>query len=103
MKKVTLSLQNTTNLTDVVRSLAGNSGYAMEVRIALSGSGDDVYVLRNKVSGFTLEFCKKDRKTDGKTFVNWARVYGPEAVVDKFLAAVNYVDYQAKVQIDFNY
>lgn len=103
MKKVTLSLQNTTNLTDVVKSLVENGGYTVEMRVAISGSGDNVYVLRNKVSGFTLEFCKKDRKTDGKTFVNWARVYGPEAVVDKFLAAVNYVDYSAKVKIDFNY
>jgi hypothetical protein len=51
----------------------------------------------NMTTKFTLEYCIKARATDNKLFVNWARVTGPEEVVNKFLQAIEHVDYLVQV------
>jgi len=95
MKKVTLSSNNCNlnSLTELVGKLQ-KMNYVQDARIAQSHGGDTVYTIYNKESKFFLEYCVKERKVDSKKFVNWARVHGPDELVDKFLLAVGHMDYK---------
>lgn len=92
MKKVTLGTHNTRKLTETVKMMQSRN-YKQYARPAQSHGGDTVYVMMNMETHFTLEYCVKVRKVDNKPFVNWARVVGPDEVVNKFLQAIEHVDY----------
>lgn len=90
MKKQTFNSRNSSKLTEVIKSLIQKKGYIKYTRPAISGSGDDVHVLKNPKNGFVIEFCTKIHPTLKSNYVNWARVYGKEETVNKFQTAVNY-------------
>ena len=72
--------------------------YKQRGRPAQSHGGDPVYsIYDEEVTKFLLEYCQKVRKADGKRFVNWARVTGPDHLVDRFLRAVGHIDYREEV------
>ena len=91
-----MSINYTQKLTEMVAKLQ-KMNYVQGAREAQSHGGDTVFTIYNKETKFFLEYCVKERKADGKLFVNWARVTGPDELVDKFLLAVGHIDYTAKV------
>jgi len=95
MKKVTMGGNNTNlnSLTELVAKLQ-KMNYVQDARIAQSHGGDTVFTIYNQETKFFLEYCVKERKVDGKKFVNWARVHGEDELVDKFLRAVGHIDYK---------
>jgi len=90
MKKVILKTSNTTNLTGLVLILMNKDGYKKYTRTAAQGSGDDVHVMFNPKTRFQIEFCIKTNSQTNQNYVNWARVSGPEEVVDRFTEACKY-------------
>ena len=90
MKKQTFNHRNSSKLTEVIKSLMQKEGYIKYTRPSISGSGDEVHVLKNPKTGFIVEFCTKIHPTLGSNYVNWARVCGKEEAVNKFQAAVGF-------------
>lgn len=94
MKTVTLNNRITKNLTEAIAVLSKSDLFKSESYQAKNGSGDTVYVLtsKDKINFIEVKFCVKDSKFEvGKKYVNWAKVYGTEEIVDDFLTKVEYV------------
>jgi len=105
MKRRILDSRTAPQATPVIAKMM-KMGYIITQRESQKPGGDIVYNLKNPNNNFSIDFCTK-RSVAGKDYVNWARVYGPDAAVDKFLVAVGYSPAPVKevktVQTTFNF
>jgi len=102
MKRQTVNSMTAPQLTKVVASVISSKRYVLTSRSAQGSSGDTVYNIRNPYNGFSVDFCNKVSAA-GKDYVNWARVYGTEEAVDKFLLAIEYSPKEVVVETNLNF
>ena len=89
MKRQVLNSRTAPQATPLVQKMM-KMNYEFTERDAQTKNGNDtVYKLYNPKTKFTVEFCTKT-SVSGKDYLCWAKVWGPEELVEKFLVAINY-------------
>jgi hypothetical protein len=95
MKTIKLNPTVANNLTKAVAATRSNSNFRQGVRAANSDSADPVYWCGYTTAAgtFMLEYCVKKNKETETNFVNWAKVSGPDDLVERFCKLAEHFEY----------